>query len=263
MNVMDYIPYFFQVEKKRMNYLSFVTQKISNNKHASLFPRSFQCIYDGIKEDESLTMLLPIYKRIKSSQILPYLEKQTKKPDMIVILQNLHYIEFPKEVFLDRIIPTYYIWCSNWNSRYHGKTYFPSLFYTTLAMTSGYFLSVSKTRNLPTPPKYYRVDHSSIIEDIELCTTNSIECGTHCYVKGMKTHNSTRDLFRSNYTSIPIDLLPTYKQITPPDMSTLIKQITYYDSYSYYTSMGFIPYAYELSHLRPDITYNGKFCLDY
>ncbi|KAK8797129.1 hypothetical protein WA158_004339 [Blastocystis sp. Blastoise] len=138
MSIMYFIPYFFHIENKKMIYDSFVIyRKEMLITPPPLLPQLFTCKYNNEnKNDHSLTLLLPVYKRSKSYTVLDFIKKQTKVPDIIIILQNLHYIELPIDTFLNITIPTYYIWCSNWNSKFHMKIFLASTFTTTFAMTT-------------------------------------------------------------------------------------------------------------------------------
>ncbi|KAK8813136.1 hypothetical protein WA158_002728 [Blastocystis sp. Blastoise] len=317
-SIIDYIPYFFQIENKTMFYDSFIISKTYHPMtYPSLLPQVFKCTYNNDnKSDNSLTLLLPIYKRITSINILNLLEKQTKKPDIIIILQNLHYIEFPKEAFLNRTMPTYYIWCSNWNSKYHMKTFLASLFTTTFAMTTDddYYIddynAINNTLSLLNKKEsmygvwggmnlrdindqhfsnvkrdHNLVDHAAYIvffrprmskinmrynqatyyagEDIGLGAINYLECNTTSYITNFRSHNHSDDEFRSIIQNDDTMIVNSYKNITNPNNTKFLVNMSYNKIYNYYLTIGFKSYFYRISNETVTSTHNARLPIEF
>ncbi|KAK8798863.1 hypothetical protein WA158_007947 [Blastocystis sp. Blastoise] len=96
---------------------------------------SFICDNDPLKQNDSISVIIPMFKRSNYYLLYKAISIQTFLPSYVIFQQSLHYIEIPDSIFNNSLFPVYYIWSPNWNMKYHAKLYFSSIFDTKYVVT--------------------------------------------------------------------------------------------------------------------------------
>ncbi|KAK8805915.1 hypothetical protein WA158_002571 [Blastocystis sp. Blastoise] len=142
-SVMNSLYSYMKEQKQYVKYTSFMNRANNINLLKDSSISSFICDDDTIKQNDTISVVSPLYKRNTVSNIYNGLLLQTIVPKYLVILQSLHYIEISNSIFINNTIPIYYIWSPNWNMKYHGRLYISCILDTKYIMSTDddYFLN--------------------------------------------------------------------------------------------------------------------------
>ncbi|KAK8792073.1 hypothetical protein WA158_005450 [Blastocystis sp. Blastoise] len=142
-SVMNTIYSFLRNQKYNMNYNFFLKNNNNGNNYYTNSIYVFFCNTYKFQQNLSISVVTPVYKRDNIERMIQGLSIQNSLPEYLVILQSLHYIEIPSNIFKNSKFPIYYIWSPNWNMKYHARLYTSSIFDTkyVMAIDDDYFLA--------------------------------------------------------------------------------------------------------------------------
>ncbi|KAK8809807.1 hypothetical protein WA158_000750 [Blastocystis sp. Blastoise] len=126
-DVMDYLPIFIKEDSLFFTYNSFDKHILESPPHYDTIPYLFKC-KPYVSDEKTLAVTIAVYRRPYVEKTINSIQIQWAIPKFILLYQNSHLMKLNQSIFNITANPIYHVWCSNWNSKFHGKYFFSSLF---------------------------------------------------------------------------------------------------------------------------------------
>ncbi|KAK8792061.1 hypothetical protein WA158_005438 [Blastocystis sp. Blastoise] len=145
-SVMNTIYSYLKDQKQNIKINNFLRKSYYNRKLPKSDIQSFTCNYTDISIPDSISVIIPMFKRNTAERMLESFSIQTHPPSYVIVQQSLHYMEIPDSIFINSLFPVYYIWSPNWNMKYHARLYTSSIFDTkyVMAIDDDFFINSNK-----------------------------------------------------------------------------------------------------------------------
>ncbi|KAK8789791.1 hypothetical protein WA158_006571 [Blastocystis sp. Blastoise] len=132
-DVMDYLPIFIKEDSLFFTYNSFDKHILESAPHYDTIPYLFKC-KPYVSDEKTLAVNIAVYRRPYIGKTIKSIKIQWAVPKFILLYQNSDLMRLDSSIFNITANPIYHVWCSNWNSKYHGKYFFSTLFDVDYAM---------------------------------------------------------------------------------------------------------------------------------
>ncbi|KAK8798861.1 hypothetical protein WA158_007945 [Blastocystis sp. Blastoise] len=135
-SIMNTIYSYLKDQKQNIKINNFLRKSYYNRKLPKSDIQSFTCNYTDISIPDTISVIIPMFKRNTAERMIDCFSIQTFLPSYVIFQQSLHYMEIPDFVFSNSLFPVYYIWSPNWNMKYHARLFTSSIFDTKYVVSN-------------------------------------------------------------------------------------------------------------------------------